>query len=82
MVITECSTEGLEMSPPNAGGGQRLEWWPRIHGPQKLREDTQHGLLGNFQMARLWAMYRELTVPYIKINSPWFIDSKRKNLQL
>lgn len=66
----------------NGGMKGYIDTLERIHGPQKLREDTQHGLLGNFQMARLWAMYRELTVPYIKINSPWFIDSKRKNLQL
>lgn len=83
LVAAECGIEGIEaVSPPNAGGGQRLDCWSKTHGSQKLREDTQHALLGNFQMARLWAMYRELTVPYIKINSPRFIDSKLKNLQL
>lgn len=37
-----------EVSPPTAIGGQRLEDnWPGTSALQKLREDTEHGLLGD-----------------------------------
>lgn len=37
-----------EVSPPTAIGGQRLEDnWPGTSALQKLREDIEHGLLGD-----------------------------------
>lgn len=71
-----------EASPSVAVGGQRLEEdWPGAHALQRLREDTECDLRGDLWMVRspgMLAVCQELKVPYIKINSQWFIKSQYK----